>query len=477
MLGVDVRSANRVRTAQPATAESAGRRRPAAHDTAHDTDRAHDAPSAQDAQEAHAGRPGSAAIAVPGLALPVQRMAVGAVHDPMELEAERVADTVVSALRRHQQDQPDGVQRDVVGALRRRVGPEDPIGAEGGELSAGAEQRIRSASSGGSALPDQLRGDLEASLGADLSAVRLHTGSESRELNRSISAVAFTHGQDIHFRDGMPDTRTDSGLHLLAHELTHTVQQGAPALARSTADQAFPEITRFADTTVRRAPVPTFTGLAPRAPHTPIPVFAKRPPWLRGGHGEAATVRAEVAATARSIALPAPIFGDPAEPGYQCQLCGRWSVLEAMSVDHISDWKEYCAPATDYQEFEALYHEVANLQLVHNNCNSSKNASDLFDWWRVQPGAARLRPEVIQRILGALERLFDQHGVDWINEIPVDKRAAVIAGIVRQSSGNAFEHLMGNGQINDAMGGWGSTSTPPEEGSKDDKMESEDDDH
>lgn len=400
-------------------------------------------------------RPGSAAIAVPGLALPVQRLAVGAVGDPMELEAERVADSVVQTLRRrHDEAEAPDVRRDVVGALRRQAGHQHPIGAEGGELSEHTAQQLASASSGGSALPAALRGELESALGADLSAVRLHAGSESRELNRSMSAVAFTHGQDIHFRDGIPDAGTDSGLHLLAHELTHTVQQGAPALSRALADPAAPRISRFTDTTIRRAPVPTFTGLAPRAHGAPIPVYAHRPPWLRGGHGEAGTVRAEVAATVRSVMLPAPMFGDPAEPGYQCQLCGRWAVLEAMSVDHITDWREFCAPATDHQEFEERYHEVSNLQLVHNNCNSSKNASDLFDWWRTQEGQNRLQPLVIQRIIRALERLFDQHGVDWISEIPVHQRAAVISGIVRQSSGNAFEHLMGNGKIADAMGGW-----------------------
>jgi hypothetical protein len=45
---------------------------------------------------------------------------------------------------------------------------------------------------------------------------------------------------------------------------------------------------------------------------------------------------------------------------------------------------------------------------------------------------------------------------DWVAEIPLDKRAAVISGIVQQSRGDAFEHLMGNGKIADAMGGWGS---------------------
>lgn len=71
-------------------------------------------------------------------------------------------------------------------------------------------------------------------MGADLSAIRLHTDDRATALNRSMSALAFTHGRDVFFRDGMPDTGGESGMKLLVHELAHTVQQGsAPTTGRS----------------------------------------------------------------------------------------------------------------------------------------------------------------------------------------------------------------------------------------------------
>ena len=85
---------------------------------------------------------------------------------------------------------------------------------------------------GGRSLPEALRTPLEGALGADLSAVRLHEGPAAGDLNRSMSALAFTHGRDIFFRDGLPDTSSDAGMHLLAHELTHTVQQGFAPVRR-----------------------------------------------------------------------------------------------------------------------------------------------------------------------------------------------------------------------------------------------------
>lgn len=66
---------------------------------------------------------------------------------------------------------------------------------------------------------------MELAFGADFGAVRVHAGPEASELNQRIQATAFTTGNDIYFRDGMPDTSSSSGQELLAHELTHTIQQ------------------------------------------------------------------------------------------------------------------------------------------------------------------------------------------------------------------------------------------------------------
>ena len=157
---------------------------------------------------------------------PVQRKAVvGSAADPLESEAERVAASVVELLRRTGPGAPLGrTTGAAAGTVHRHT--EAAVGAEGGTLDPDLETRLDRASGGGAPLPDGVREAMESALGADLSRVRIHTGPEAADLNRAISADAFTRGSDIFFRDGMPDTNRAEGLHLLAHELTHTVQQG-----------------------------------------------------------------------------------------------------------------------------------------------------------------------------------------------------------------------------------------------------------
>lgn len=218
---------------------------------------------------------------------------------------------------------------------------------------------------------------------------------------------------------------------------------------------------------IRRAPVASFNALGVYHPGTAIPAyyFHPRPPWLRGQANSPATVRIDVAAHRRSMNVPSPIFGEPPVVAYQCVLCGRWSPIEQLSVDHVIDWQEYCddaIQANDRQQFEQRYHDLENLHLVHNNCNASKNARELFSWWLArQPADPRFNPGAVARIHGALARLYALHGVDFVEEIPVAQRVQVVSGIVQQSSVNAFEHLMGNARITTAMGGWDQGPTPP----------------
>ena len=63
--------------------------------------------------------------------------------------------------------------------------------------------------------------------GADFNEVRIHTDATAAEMNKSLGAQAFTLGKDIYFNAGKFKPDTIKGLHLLAHELTHTIQQGA----------------------------------------------------------------------------------------------------------------------------------------------------------------------------------------------------------------------------------------------------------
>jgi hypothetical protein len=75
---------------------------------------------------------------------------------------------------------------------------------------------------------------MEQAFGADFSGVKIHTGSQSHRLNRSIQARAFTTGRDIFFRSGEYNPGSTAGQELLAHELAHVIQQNPNRVSRKT---------------------------------------------------------------------------------------------------------------------------------------------------------------------------------------------------------------------------------------------------
>jgi hypothetical protein len=80
-------------------------------------------------------------------------------------------------------------------------------------------------SSGGSPLAADVREDMEGRFGQDFSDVRVHTGSAAHDSAKSVNAQAYTVGSNIVFQRDKYDPSSDTGKHMLAHELTHVVQQ------------------------------------------------------------------------------------------------------------------------------------------------------------------------------------------------------------------------------------------------------------
>ena len=96
--------------------------------------------------------------------------------------------------------------------------------------SASIEQQLNNSKGKGQSLPEAARSGMEHGFSADFSNVRIHTDSNAVQMSKDLHAHAFTHGSDIYFNNGKFDTGSSSGQRLLAHELTHVVQQGsAPA--------------------------------------------------------------------------------------------------------------------------------------------------------------------------------------------------------------------------------------------------------
>ena len=109
---------------------------------------------------------------------------------------------------------------------REAAGDANGVGSGAGEAISRAD------SSTGSPLPQNLQRKFEASTGADLSSVRVHTGEASATAAESVSAHAYTTGQDVHFAAGKYNPSSGEGEKLLAHEVAHTVQQRGSAISR-----------------------------------------------------------------------------------------------------------------------------------------------------------------------------------------------------------------------------------------------------
>ena len=187
------------------------------------------------------------------------KLKVGQPGDKYEREADSVADRVVRQINTPGETHADapGIQRvsrfEADEQLQERVSGEEetqndvqrkPIfesegiqtqsdGGDESEPPGDLSSRLGSSTSG-DPLPNDTRENMESAIGADLSRVRVHTDANAVQLSRDLGAQAFTHGNDIYFNEGKYHTNTTAGKHLLAHELTHTVQQGGSDIQKAT---------------------------------------------------------------------------------------------------------------------------------------------------------------------------------------------------------------------------------------------------
>src|SRR3989454_7082682 len=130
-------------------------------------------------------------------------------------------------------------------------------------------------SGGGSPLDNDTKGFMESRLGADFDDVRVHTDAAASESARSVQAHAYTVGSDVVFQSGQYTPESDSGKRMLAHELTHVVQQrsgpvsGTPAAGGIKISHPSDRFEQAAESSADRvmssasASAPTLVGPAP----------------------------------------------------------------------------------------------------------------------------------------------------------------------------------------------------------------------
>lgn len=156
-------------------------------------------------------------IRQPGASKLQTKLAIGAVNDPLEQEADRVTDQVM-AKRAHPgiSNTPPRIQRFSGQSNDEQMEMVPPI----------VEQTLASS---GRPLEPALRQDMEQRFGQDFSRVRIHTDDRAAYSAGTIDALAYTIGPHMVFGSGQYEPETNKGQRLLAHELTHVVQQGETA--------------------------------------------------------------------------------------------------------------------------------------------------------------------------------------------------------------------------------------------------------
>lgn len=163
------------------------------------------------------------------------KLTIGSPNDHYEKEADQVADMVMKmpASNDSQIVQQKSLTSTPSSFIQRQKGnsEEEEIvqmkkdGSNSNKPSTTLDSSLQKSKGGGKAMDSSTRSGMENSIGADFSKVKIHTNENAVQMNHSLSAKAFTHGNDVYFNKGQYNPKSSEGKHLLAHELAHVVQQ------------------------------------------------------------------------------------------------------------------------------------------------------------------------------------------------------------------------------------------------------------
>lgn len=216
------------------------------------------------------------------------KLNIGEPNDKYEQEADATASKVVQQINSTPQDQSiqredsmedNALQMKPISFIQREdsMEEEDELqmkslvqrreNLNGGEASTDLESSIQSARGGGQSLDAGLQEKMGQAMGADFSGVKVHTDSQSDQLNKSIQAKAFTTGQDVFFQQGAYEPSSRGGQELIAHELTHVIQQNTTSLQRK-------PVSGNKESNISKLDQPTINRFVVAGQQSPLPIAA-----------------------------------------------------------------------------------------------------------------------------------------------------------------------------------------------------------
>jgi hypothetical protein len=350
-------------------------------------------------------------------------LTIGQPDDVYEREADAMANRVVSMPKAIASDgspnlapkhlgvaQPQQVNRKQTGAMRSLMRQQ----ADGSPTSApkNIESRLQAQGSG-APLDTNTRSEMEGAFDADFSGVQVHTGQEAATLNQSLGARAFTHGNKIFFNSGEYQPQSQSGKHLLAHELTHTLQQGA-SVKRSQKDISdthepmvqgswWDDLTDFGEELGWKIVREFAPGLEPILRKRPEGIFE----WLKDMIGSA------IEGVFNKLMTPVRVIA-----GIDSQLIAHFAPLLASI-------------------------QVAASKIASNDCTPIKEAAE-----KIEQAAVRLITPIIEKLQPVVAKIKDFMNGLW------DKIGAPIWGWIQQYAANQWAQIQWLGEKLQAVGKW-----------------------
>jgi hypothetical protein len=166
------------------------------------------------------------------------KLTVGSPNDPLEDEADAMADQVMRMPKSpfiqrkcsHCEEEEKAQRKPLVAGITTGI---QAKAENNSTVSNQVSDAIESSRGAGSKMDTETNSFMSSRFGSDFSDVNIHTDNKSVQLSNNLSAKAFTVGNDIYFNQGEYQPQSDKGKHLLAHELTHTLQQGKDSSIKS----------------------------------------------------------------------------------------------------------------------------------------------------------------------------------------------------------------------------------------------------
>ncbi|MBX2829117.1 MAG: DUF4157 domain-containing protein [Flavobacteriaceae bacterium] len=200
-----------------------------------------------------------------------KKLKIGSPDDPLEAEADAVADKIVGQMEfappppsnniplvqrkcsncEEEELQKKPIAQTITPVVQRRALNTEPSGS----VSESISTQINASRGGGNKMDAGTLSAMESGFGTDFSNVRIHTDSNAIQLSKSMHAQAFTVGNDIYFNEGKYNTSSTTGKHLLAHELAHTIQQGGAEIKKmdEETEEAYYEELEYLDEIITEA--------------------------------------------------------------------------------------------------------------------------------------------------------------------------------------------------------------------------------